>query len=96
MPSPPSATTAGRGSTYERVRHIERTGRKRLQRNVAIAMGNSDEQKFIPQLKTWATADDPILAESAEWAISQINSRASISDNPASQQPHIRLARTRG
>lgn len=51
---------------------IERTGRKRLQRNVAIAMGNSGDRKFAPQLKAWAGSDDPILAESAEWAIKQI------------------------
>jgi epoxyqueuosine reductase len=54
---------------------IERTRRKRLQRNVAIAMGNSGEQKFVPQLKAWAAADDPVLAESAEWAIRQIEPR---------------------
>jgi epoxyqueuosine reductase len=51
---------------------IERTGRKRLQRNVAIAMGNSGDRKFVPQLKAWAGSDDPMLAESAEWAIKQI------------------------
>ncbi len=53
---------------------LERTRRKRLQRNVAIAMGNSGEQKFIPQLKAWSVAEDPILAESSEWAIRQIDS----------------------
>ena len=29
---------------------LERTGRKRLLRNVAIAMGNSGEERFLPQL----------------------------------------------
>ena len=53
---------------------LERTRRKRLQRNVAIAMGNSGEHKFIPQLKVWSVADDPVLAEAAEWAITRINS----------------------
>ena len=47
---------------------LERTGRKRLLRNVAIAMGNSGEARFLPQLEMWATGDDPLLAESAEWA----------------------------
>jgi epoxyqueuosine reductase len=75
---------------------IERTRRKRLQRNVAIAMGNSGDRKFVPQLKVWAGSGDPILAESAEWAINQINSRRSISDNPTSHELHLRLARTRG
>jgi epoxyqueuosine reductase len=53
---------------------IERTGRKRLQRNVAIAMGNSGEQKFTAQLDAWAAADDPVLAEAAVWAIQRISS----------------------
>jgi len=47
---------------------LERTGRKRLQRNVAIAMGNSGETEFLPQLETWAVGDDLVLAEAAEWA----------------------------
>jgi epoxyqueuosine reductase len=33
---------------------LERTGRKRLLRNVAIAMGNSGDKRFLPQLDTWA------------------------------------------
>jgi epoxyqueuosine reductase len=53
---------------------IERTGRKRLQRNVAIAMGNSGEQKFTAQLDAWAAADDPVLAEAAVWAIQRTSS----------------------
>ena len=51
---------------------IERTRRKRLHRNVAIAMGNSGDLRFTDQLKTWKAADDPILAEAADWAIQRI------------------------
>jgi epoxyqueuosine reductase len=53
---------------------IERTRRKRLHRNVAIAMGNTGDRQFLPQLKSWAAAEveDPTLAEAATWAISQI------------------------
>ena len=47
---------------------LERTGRKRLLRNVAIAMGNSGEARFLPQLDAWAAGDDPVLADAAEWA----------------------------
>ena len=47
---------------------LQRTGRKRLLRNVAIAMGNSGETRFLSQLETWATGDDPVLADVAEWA----------------------------
>ena len=52
---------------------LERTGRKRLQRNVAIAMGNSADPKFLPRLQTWSASDDPVLAEAAAWAILQIS-----------------------
>jgi epoxyqueuosine reductase len=48
---------------------LERTRRKRLQRNVAIAMGNSGDAKFMPRLREWAAADDPVLAEAARWAM---------------------------
>ena len=47
---------------------LERTGRKRLLRNVAIAMGNSGEARFLRQLDAWAAGDDPVLADAAEWA----------------------------
>jgi epoxyqueuosine reductase len=51
---------------------VERTRRKRLLRNVAIAMGNSGEQHFAPQLEAWTSAEDPVLAEAAEWATNRI------------------------
>jgi epoxyqueuosine reductase QueG len=35
---------------------LERTRRKRILRNVAIAMGNSGEREFLPQLDAWARA----------------------------------------
>ena len=61
---------------------MDRTRRKRLLRNVAIAMGNSGEHRFAAQLEAWALAEDPVLAEAAEWAIKRINGNESISDNP--------------
>ena len=53
---------------------LERTRRKRLLRNVAIAMGNSGLQRFVTTLKNWAAAqeEDPILADAAQWAICEI------------------------
>jgi epoxyqueuosine reductase len=51
---------------------VERTRRKRLLRNVAIAMGNSGEQRFLAQLEAWALAEDSVLAEAAEWATNRI------------------------
>lgn len=52
---------------------IERTGRKRLHRNVAIAMGNSRDPQHRPILEQWRSReDDPVLAEAADWALRQI------------------------
>ena len=52
---------------------VERTRRKRLHRNVAIAMGNSGDPRFTAQLESWAATDDPVLADAAAWAIKRIN-----------------------
>ena len=54
---------------------LERTRRKRLHRNVALAMGNSGDRDFLPQLETWALSEDEVLAESARWAMRQIAER---------------------
>jgi epoxyqueuosine reductase len=51
---------------------LERTKRHRMQRNVAIAMGNSGEGRFVPKLKEWARGEDAVLAESAEWALGKL------------------------
>ncbi|MEO8734912.1 MAG: tRNA epoxyqueuosine(34) reductase QueG [Edaphobacter sp.] len=51
---------------------VERTRRKRLHRNVAIAMGNSGEARFMPQLEAWSVGEDDVLAESARWALERI------------------------
>jgi epoxyqueuosine reductase len=55
---------------------LERTKRKRVQRNVAIAMGNSGDRSFVPQLEEWARGEDAVLAESAAWALGQLAGRA--------------------
>ena len=54
---------------------LERTRRKRLLRNVAIAMGNSGEQRYLEQLQTWRQGEDAVLAEAAGWAERQIEQR---------------------
>ena len=51
---------------------LERTRRGRLLRNVAIAMGNSGEAQFRPQLKAWTEGEDPVLAEAAAWALERL------------------------
>ncbi|HEY5056507.1 MAG TPA: tRNA epoxyqueuosine(34) reductase QueG [Acidobacteriaceae bacterium] len=60
---------------------LERTGRKRLLRNVAIAMGNSGDRSFLSQLEEWAAgpADHPndiALRDAATWAGKRLESSA--------------------
>ena len=54
---------------------LERTRRKRLLRNVAIAMGNSGEEGFVGRLEEWKAGEDEVLAESAGWALREIARR---------------------
>jgi epoxyqueuosine reductase len=51
---------------------LERTGRRRLQRNVAIAMGNSGDPAHAPKLREWIEGEDPVLAEAAQWALDRL------------------------
>ena len=55
---------------------LERTGRKRLLRNVAIAMGNSGCADFLGQLDVWAGGEDVVLAEVAGWAAARLRGEA--------------------
>jgi epoxyqueuosine reductase len=48
-----------------------------FRRNLAIAMGNSGQHKFLPILREWAASTDPTLAESARWAMQNIEQHAS-------------------
>ena len=43
-----------------------------FRRNLAIAMGNSGQRKFLPILAEWARDPDPVLAASAGWAAQQL------------------------
>lgn len=52
---------------------IERTRRRRMQRNIAVAMGNSGDPRFVDQLELWKReGDDAVLVETAEWALKQL------------------------
>jgi epoxyqueuosine reductase len=45
-----------------------------LKRNLAVAMGNSGEKQFIPQLEHMAGDEDAVVAEHARWALKQLQS----------------------
>ena len=56
---------------------IKRAKFEGLRRNLAIAMGNSGLKRFLPRLQDWKRSDDPVLADTATWAIQQIEKRIS-------------------
>jgi len=66
----------------ERFKHapIERARYRGFLRNVAVAMGNSGERKFLERLKMLAESPDPVIQEHAEWAIGRLSGGA---DSPA-------------
>jgi epoxyqueuosine reductase len=51
---------------------IRRAKRSGLRRNAVIAMGNSGQRRFHPQLEKLASNEDPVVAESARWALSKL------------------------
>jgi epoxyqueuosine reductase len=59
---------------------LERTGRKRLHRNVALAMGNSGDQRHAERLRGWSESEDAVLAESAQWALERLGANAEEAD----------------
>jgi len=63
-----------RGTPLKRAKHIG------LLRNVAIAMGNSGEERFLLVLDDLIHHDDPAVAEAANWATHRIRSQ-SIADS---------------
>lgn len=48
-----------------------------FRRNIAIAMGNSRLRRFLPTLEAWRQCEDSVLAETATWAIQQIEQSVS-------------------
>ena len=68
------------GATFNRVFRgspLERTRRKRVLRNVAIAMGNSGSLDFLERLDAWATGEDVVLAEAAAWGARELRHKLS-------------------
>jgi epoxyqueuosine reductase len=46
-----------------------------FRRNLAIAMGNSGLARFRSTLESWSSSADPVLAESAAWALARLDLR---------------------
>ena len=52
---------------------VKRTRFAGFRRNLAIAMGNSGLARFRPTLESWSRSADPVLAESAAWALGKLH-----------------------
>jgi epoxyqueuosine reductase len=63
--SPEEFRTTFKGSPIKRAKYSG------LQRNAAIAMGNSGDRKFIPQLERMSQEEDATVADAALWALRQ-------------------------
>ena len=55
---------------------VRRAGFRGLQRNVAIAMGNSGLAEYAPQLEDWAQDADEGLRAAARWALGRLRKDA--------------------
>lgn len=51
---------------------VRRTKLAGLRRNAVIAIGNSGDRKFLPVLEKIAKDEDPVLAETAQWALAKL------------------------
>ncbi len=51
---------------------IKRAKLSGLRRNALIAMGNGGQQKFIPTLNELIRDEDPVIAETAQWALKKL------------------------
>jgi epoxyqueuosine reductase len=52
---------------------MRRSGFDGLRRNVAIAMGNSGLDRYVPTLTNWADAADQGIRTAAQWALRRLN-----------------------
>ena len=53
---------------------VRRAKRSGLRRNAITAMGNSRNRNFVPTLERLRSDADPVVAESAAWAIEKLTS----------------------
>ena len=53
---------------------VNRARYQGLMRNIIIAMGNSGDPSFIPELETFAGSENPVLSEHARWSLGILRS----------------------
>jgi epoxyqueuosine reductase len=61
---------------------VRRTGFYGLRRNVAVAMGNSGLERFMPSLEKWAQSADRGLRAGAQWALAKLQAKANLTPPP--------------
>ena len=54
---------------------IKRIKRPRFLRNVCVVLGNVGDENDLPALHEAAQDPDPLIAEHAQWAVTQITAR---------------------
>ena len=59
---------------------VKRAKYSGLRRNVTVAMGNSGQQRFRPQLEKLAAGEDAVVAEHARWALEKLTAFQSPDD----------------
>ncbi|MGI8604366.1 MAG: tRNA epoxyqueuosine(34) reductase QueG [Verrucomicrobiales bacterium] len=59
---------------------VRRTKRAAFLRNVCVALGNVGDAGDLPALRTAATDPHPLIAEHAQWAIGEIESRMAVNN----------------
>ena len=61
---------------------VNRAKYQGLMRNVIVAMGNSGDPSFIPELEAFARSENPVLSEQARWSLGILRS----TQKPVKQQ----------
>ena len=56
---------------------IKRIGVNRMLRNCLVAAGNSRDPALIPPVRSHLSSDDPVVAEAASWALTELQGACS-------------------
>jgi len=72
---------------------VRRAGFTAMRRNIAIAMGNSGSEGFVPVLGAWAESADKALSAAARWALEHMRRASSESDESQADSTISRVDR---